>query len=238
MTSKVYLAMGIFSVLALSACQAEPKLAADNSIKTPMPILSVNLDSDGDGVPDNIDRCPNTPLHTVVDASGCPVVVDGSGIELMFNAFFPKMSSQLSNIYESDIYETEFKKIAENLNDYPKASVFIFGHAAANEVAYQALSGFDSLSRNRALSLRNKLVLDYKIAPERIKTYDCSNKQFDEDFESIDSHFKALNSKGFESKQSRATLMVSSAVSELTNLNYDYYIKRYGGYAKYCQPFK
>ncbi len=217
MTSKVGLAVGIFSsALALSACQTAPKPATDSQAASPIATLS---DFDGDGVPDNIDRCPNTPLHTVVDASGCPVVVDGSGIELMFNAFFPKMSSQLSNIYESDIYEAEFKKIAENLNDYPKANVFIFGHAAANEVASQALSGFDSLSRNRALSLRNKLVLDYKIAPERIKTYDCSNKQFDEDFESIDSHFKALNSKGFESKQSRATLMASSAVSDLTSLN-------------------
>lgn len=241
MTSKVYLAIGIFSsILVLSACQTMPKIAADNSIKTPMPILNVNLDSDGDGVSDNVDKCPNTPLHTVVDAQGCPVIVDGSGIELMFNGFFPKMSSQLPEIDESNIYKAAFKKIAENLNDYPKASVFIFGHVAANEVDSQALAkfGFDSLLQNRALFLKNKLILEYKIAPERIQTYDCLDKQFDEDFESIDSHFKALNGKGFESKQSRATLMVSSAVSELTNLNYDYYIKRYGGYAKYCQPFK
>lgn len=29
-------------------------------------------DSDGDGVPDSRDRCPNTPLGSVVDANGCP----------------------------------------------------------------------------------------------------------------------------------------------------------------------
>lgn len=236
MTSTAYLAMGVFSIVfALSACQTAPKTAAASKVTPSMPTLSVKLDSDGDGVSDNVDKCPKTPLHTIVDAQGCPVILDGSGLELIFNGFFPKMSSQLS-----DIYKAEFKKIAENLNDYPKASVFIFGHVAANEADSQSLAkfGFDSLSQNRALFLKNKLILEYKIAPERIKTYDCSNKQFDEDFESIDSHFKALNSKGFESKQSRATLMVSSAVSELTNLNYDYYIKRYGGYAKYCQPFK
>lgn len=31
------------------------------------------LDSDGDGVPDNLDSCPGTPAGTPVDASGCPI---------------------------------------------------------------------------------------------------------------------------------------------------------------------
>src|SRR5882762_8435921 len=30
-------------------------------------------DADHDGVPDNLDQCPDTPLGTTVDASGCPV---------------------------------------------------------------------------------------------------------------------------------------------------------------------
>ncbi|MFN2420501.1 MAG: thrombospondin type 3 repeat-containing protein [Gemmatimonadota bacterium] len=36
-------------------------------------------DTDGDGVPDDQDRCPNTPFGTRVDAFGCPVVVDSDG---------------------------------------------------------------------------------------------------------------------------------------------------------------
>jgi OOP family OmpA-OmpF porin len=32
------------------------------------------VDSDGDGVPDIIDKCPNTPAGTQVDGSGCPLV--------------------------------------------------------------------------------------------------------------------------------------------------------------------
>src|SRR6059036_3169931 len=31
------------------------------------------VDSDGDGVADNLDNCANTPAGTQVDASGCPV---------------------------------------------------------------------------------------------------------------------------------------------------------------------
>jgi opacity protein-like surface antigen len=31
------------------------------------------LDSDGDGVYDGLDKCPNTPPHTKVDANGCPI---------------------------------------------------------------------------------------------------------------------------------------------------------------------
>jgi OOP family OmpA-OmpF porin len=37
------------------------------------------LDSDGDGVPDYLDKCPDTPKGVKVDASGCPVVKDSDG---------------------------------------------------------------------------------------------------------------------------------------------------------------
>ena len=34
------------------------------------------IDSDHDGVPNGLDKCPNTPPNTKVDSKGCPVVVD------------------------------------------------------------------------------------------------------------------------------------------------------------------
>jgi len=38
------------------------------------------IDSDGDGVPDGIDQCPNTPHGATVDAKGCPMDSDGDGV--------------------------------------------------------------------------------------------------------------------------------------------------------------
>ncbi|MEZ5459379.1 MAG: OmpA family protein [Steroidobacteraceae bacterium] len=37
------------------------------------------VDSDGDGVPDDMDRCPGTPAGTAVDANGCPLPGDADG---------------------------------------------------------------------------------------------------------------------------------------------------------------
>jgi outer membrane protein OmpA-like peptidoglycan-associated protein len=38
------------------------------------------VDSDGDGVPDYLDKCPGTPQGVRVDARGCPVDSDGDGV--------------------------------------------------------------------------------------------------------------------------------------------------------------
>jgi len=38
-------------------------------------VNDLKKDSDGDGVSDQFDKCPNTPAGTVVDGSGCPLVI-------------------------------------------------------------------------------------------------------------------------------------------------------------------
>jgi OOP family OmpA-OmpF porin len=37
-------------------------------------------DADGDGVPDSIDKCPNTPAGSIVNAVGCFADTDGDGV--------------------------------------------------------------------------------------------------------------------------------------------------------------
>jgi OmpA-OmpF porin, OOP family len=43
-------------------------------------------DSDGDGVPDNMDKCPGTAPGTEVDANGCEVIKDADGDGVLDNA--------------------------------------------------------------------------------------------------------------------------------------------------------
>jgi OOP family OmpA-OmpF porin len=40
----------------------------------------VEPDSDGDGVADRLDKCPETPRGVTVDAVGCPIDTDGDGV--------------------------------------------------------------------------------------------------------------------------------------------------------------
>ena len=47
----------------------------DASCPKPKPV-----DSDGDGVVDGKDKCPNTPKGAKVDAKGCPIDSDGDGV--------------------------------------------------------------------------------------------------------------------------------------------------------------
>ena len=42
--------------------------------------LGAPLDSDGDGVPNRMDPCPNTPTGAKVDPKGCPLDSDGDGV--------------------------------------------------------------------------------------------------------------------------------------------------------------
>ncbi|MGP5315363.1 OmpA family protein [Psychrobacter faecalis] len=224
----------LISVLTLSACQTSD-LSKQTSQTIKIPNITVNLDSDGDGVLDAIDECPETPPNVVVDAKGCPVEVYTGSLEMQLQGYFEPMSSQLS-----EEYDQAFAIIEENLHEQPDAKVFIFGHVATNEMDKNALAtlGFDSLSRNRALSIKNTLVLQHGIDAKRIRTYDCSNKILVKETDYINPSFKALNLNGLEAKQRRATLMASSSVKDLMNLKYDSYIQMYGKYAKHCKPFE
>jgi OOP family OmpA-OmpF porin len=53
------------------------ELSNPRHMELPAPVLP---DSDGDGVTDQFDKCPDTPAGVAVDVNGCPLDTDGDGV--------------------------------------------------------------------------------------------------------------------------------------------------------------
>lgn len=214
------------SVLTLSACQTSD-LSKQTSQTIKIPNITVNLDSDGDGVLDAIDECPETPPNVVVDAKGCEIIIEGGeALEMELHGFFAPLSSRLINTYDK-----EFKKIEEKLNEYPDANVFIFGHLSSNELALSKTN--DNLSRQRALTIKNRLITEHHIESDRITTYDCLDR-----YPSTNIDLSYDDPEQIESKDRRVVLKASRQVKNLSNLKYASYTESYGKYAKHCELFE
>ena len=56
------------------------KVAQERFVKEVFYRVEAPLDSDGDGVVDELDKCPGTPRGMEVDAQGCPPDSDGDGV--------------------------------------------------------------------------------------------------------------------------------------------------------------
>lgn len=163
----------LVSALALSACQTSvSKNQATHTID--VPVAKVVLDSDGDGVPDDIDECPATPLNVVVDEQGCPSYGDDNlGVKIEYRAFFAKGSSELSKEYQ-----LELDKVAQKLQEYYTAMMRIEGHASTDEVsAIDAVLQPNALSRNRAIFVKNYLIMQHQIDPNRLSTFSYDAEQ-------------------------------------------------------------
>ncbi|MBP2281488.1 OOP family OmpA-OmpF porin [Psychrobacter sp. PL19] len=120
-------------------------------------------DSDGDGVPDDIDQCPATPYNVIVDERGCPFTVPGIGLKMEYRAFFAKGSSELS-----PEYQLELDKVGMRLQEYKNATILIEGHNSRTEVDSASIDKANALAQDRANKVKNYLISKYNIASERI----------------------------------------------------------------------
>ncbi|RFZ93030.1 OmpA family protein [Mucilaginibacter conchicola] len=115
-------------------------------------VNDLKKDSDGDGVSDQFDKCPNTPAGSVVDGSGCVIV-------------FPKADSTAAGVAYSNI-QFEFDSSVLRTSSYPALdatsadlrssgkTVEVQGFASSEGTAAHNMT----LSRDRANSVKTYLV--------------------------------------------------------------------------------
>lgn len=115
-------------------------------------------DSDKDGVPDAMDKCPKTPMGDKVNSVGCT----------LFKEDVKTMALQVNfdndKAVIKDQYLPEIKKAADFLNQYPEVELTIHGHTSA----VGAEDYNQNLSQKRAQAIVDKLVKSFGIDASRL----------------------------------------------------------------------
>ncbi|SMY36237.1 OmpA family protein [Photobacterium andalusiense] len=133
------------------------------SLSVPQPPVAKQtknlFDNDSDGVINQRDRCPKTPIDAVVDNDGCPTYVDSSE-ENKIHVLFANDSSVVTKSYMQNI-----KQMSVFLTKYPKTHIELKGYASpVGNANYNV-----ALSQRRAIAIRQALIND-GVAASRIKT--------------------------------------------------------------------
>lgn len=150
----------------LTSCQSVPTkgLIHKESYNIPKVMIEPHADTDNDGVPDIIDNCPNTPEGVKVDPYGCPLTTIGTGLQMEYRAFFAKGSSELTSKYQ-----VELDKVAARMKEYDTSIFKIEAHVSEDEIN----KDLSSLPKNRALIIKNYLLLKHSIESSRLMTLNC-----------------------------------------------------------------
>ena len=134
--------------------KAPPKKKAEPVAPPPV------LDSDGDGVPDSRDKCPNTPKGIKVDSDGCPIKIEEKiSITLLIEFDFDKAVVK-------PVYHNPIEKLANFMKAYPDKNVELEGHTdSIGPDDYNM-----KLSKRRAESVKKYLVEKFGITASKIGT--------------------------------------------------------------------
>ena len=146
------------------------------------------VDSDGDGVVDSEDQCPNTPANTPVSAYGCPVDSDGDGVAdnhdqcpgseagarvdergcyivlqetrtIELEINFANNSAEIGEQYINEI-----QQVADFMREYPLTNVVVEGHTDdRGEASYN-----QQLSERRARAVATALINRFNIDAARV----------------------------------------------------------------------
>ncbi|HTG01387.1 MAG TPA: OmpA family protein [Nitrospirota bacterium] len=131
------------------------------------------VDSDGDGVPDYLDRCPDTPKGAKVDKDGCPIVAKTVEKAPEKVSIALQIEFDTSKAVIKPQYDVQIKKVADFMKTYPETSAVIEGHT--DNVGKEEYN--QQLSLKRAESVKAYLVEKFGIAPGRLSAKGFGSSQ-------------------------------------------------------------
>ena len=128
------------------------------------------IDSDGDGVPDYLDQCPNTPAGVAVDSKGCPI----AAVQALPAAVQPKVMVLSFEDVHFDFNQSTLKPEAKAIL---KRNIQLLNENPQAQIriaGYTSASGTEEynqkLSERRATSVREYLVSEGLIESSRLST--------------------------------------------------------------------
>jgi outer membrane protein OmpA-like peptidoglycan-associated protein len=129
---------------ALAECEGEKEAATPEPAATAAAVAAAPVDSDADGVTDDLDKCPGSPANKPVDADGCTIES-----VVLKNVNFELNSSELT----AGSSESLDKAVAA-MNRYPDLRIEIQAHTDnTGDADYNQY-----LSEKRAESVRDYMV--------------------------------------------------------------------------------
>ncbi|MED5389681.1 MAG: OmpA family protein [Pseudomonadota bacterium] len=133
----------------------------------PPPAPEPWIDSDGDGVEDKKDQCPDTPRGAKVDADGCPIMLTES-VNITLDIEFAFNSTEVPARYLADI-----GKIATVMVEYPDSELMLVGHTdSIGRASYN-----QALSQARASAVKRVLIDRFRIDASRIDSIGLGESQ-------------------------------------------------------------
>ena len=146
------------------------------------------MDSDGDGVLDDADACPNTPAGAAVNAQGCPLDTDGDGVfdyqdkcpataaslkvdadgcpmkltqnvEIELHVNFDNNSAVVKSEYFAEI-----RRVADFMSQYDNTQVEVQGHTDSRGSAVYN----QKLSQRRADAVAQVLIAEHGVDAARV----------------------------------------------------------------------
>lgn len=132
-------------------------IAANDQLKSEINQINENLeDTDGDGVANKFDQCPDTPTGVKVDGSGCPL---------------PEMKNETKVVEKIVVTEADRKVVDEAIKnlefDLSKATIRTTSHESLNKVAALLIEKNFSLKLAGHTDNTGSLQLNLRLSKER-----------------------------------------------------------------------